>query len=238
MAVMFGNAQGAPGPEEQSGEAGQMAPAAVDPLNETAAASAETEQSAAPEPEAAAAPMEEPAPAPAVTDRTDEVLAAVSYLRELFENKIETDAHKNQLFDNMHRQLVKYENGAIEKVVDNMAMDVILLSDNVKKILTRFTGIEASQDNYVRLLKQVRGISEELEDILYRENIEAFTCEGDDPDVKKQKIIGSVPTEDEALNNKIAARGSCGYDKGDKVFRKEQVKIYKYTPAVDNTESK
>ena len=131
MAVMFGNAQGAPGPEEQSGEAGQMAPAAVDPLNETAAASAETEQSAAPEPEAAAAPMEEPAPAPAVTDRTDEVLAAVSYLRELFENKIETDAHKNQLFDNMHRQLVKYENGAIEKVVDNMAMDVILLSDNV-----------------------------------------------------------------------------------------------------------
>ena len=233
MAEVFENAQAGPGQEEQPEETGQMAPAAVDPLNE-AAEQQGAEKSTEPEPETAAASAEKPDPAPAAADRTDEVLEAVAYLRELFENKIETDAHKNQLFDNMHRQLVKYENGAIEKAVDNMAMDVILLSDNVKKILNRFTELEVSQDNYVRLLKQVRGISEELEDILYRESIEAFTCEGDDPDVKKQKIIGSVPTEDEALNNKIAARGSCGYDKGDKVFRKEQIKIYKYTPAAEN----
>ena len=162
-----------------------------------------------------------------------DVLEAVLKLQKSFDDKIAQDDHKNSLFDNMHRELIKYQNGAIDKKIDAMAMDIIMLNDNVKKVIEQNTDVEVSEDAFKKLIRQLRGISEELEDILYRENIEPFSVAGDDVDVKKQKIIGTVEADDESLNNKVAERGAEGYEKEDRVLRRENVRIYKY---VNNTQ--
>ena len=171
-----------------------------------------------------------------MSEDIDEIKDALAKLQKSFDEKIARDEHKNVLFDNMHRELTKYQNGALDKRIDSMALDIIMLSDNVKRVIAQNENVEPNEESFKKLIRQLQGIYEELEDILYRENIEPYSVAGDDVDVKKQKIIGAIDTDDESLNNKIAERGIEGYEKEDRVLRRENVKIYKYkeTKEADN----
>lgn len=157
------------------------------------------------------------------------LLKQVSELKDLFNQKIANDEYKDQLFDKMHAELVKYQQGSVNKMVDDMAMDVILLSDNTKQTINKYRDREPSEENYTKLLNQFQGIADELEDILFRQGIEPYTVEDDEFDPKKQRVIGKVTTDQEELNNKVASKGAIGYEKDSgQVLRRENIKIYKY----------
>lgn len=159
------------------------------------------------------------------------LLKQVSELKDLFNQKIANDEYKDQLFDNMHAELIKYQQGSIDKMVDDMAMDVILLSDNVKQAIENYKDRKPSEENYEKLLKMLQGTSYELEDILFRQSIEPYSVEDDEFDPRKQRVIGKVPTDKKELNNKVASRGVVGYEKDSgQVLRRENVRIYKYQP--------
>lgn len=159
------------------------------------------------------------------------LLKQVSELKDLFNQKIANDEYKDQLFDNMHAELIKYQQGSIDKMVDDMAMDVILLSDNVKQAIENYKDRKPSEENYEKLLKMLQGTSYELEDILFRQSIEPYSVEDDEFDPRKQRVIGKVPTDKKELNNKVASRGVVGYEKDNgQVLRRENVNIYKYQP--------
>lgn len=155
----------------------------------------------------------------------------ISELKDLFNQKIANDEYKDQLFDKMHAELVKYQQGSIDKMIDDMAMDVILLSDNTKQVIDAYKDSEPTKENYIKLLNQFQGISDELEDILFRQSIEPYSVEDDEFDPRKQRVIGKVPTDKKELNNKVASRGVVGYEKDSgQVLRRENVNIYKYQP--------
>lgn len=162
---------------------------------------------------------------------------AIAGLQQSFDDKIAEDRYKNGLFDSMHRELVRYQNGAIDKVVDTVALDIIQLIDTTDGHVRVYEQKEPSEENYKRLLRVVKGVVEDLQDILYRQNIEPYTVDGDAVDVRRQKIIQTVPTNDLTKDNLIAVRAAEGYEKGDKVLRPERIKIYKYAPA-ESTEQK
>lgn len=176
-----------------------------------------------------------PQPVAETTDAQKELLAkldalqqAMAGLQQSFDDKIAEDAHKNGLFDNMHRELVRYQNGAFDKIVDTIALDIIQLVDTTKGHVRVHEKKEATEENYKKLLRIVKGIAEDLEDILYRLNIESYRVPGHEVDVRRQKIIQTVPTDDKSKDNLIAVRAADGYEKGDKVLRPERIKIFKY----------
>lgn len=174
----------------------------------------------------------------------DELLAkleaihqALADLQQTFDDKIAEDGHKNDLFDNMHRELTRYQNGAMDKIVDTMALDIIQLVDTTKGHVRVYEKKEPTEDNYKRLLRIVKGIAEDLQDILYRQNIESYRVEGHEVDVRRQKIIQTVPTDDQSKDNLVAVRVADGYEKNGKVLRPERIKIFKYSPTeTDKTE--
>ena len=71
----------------------------------------------------------------------------MSELKDLFNQKIANDKYKDQLFDKMHAELVKYQQGSVDKMVDDMAMDVILLSDTTKQIINKYKD-SVGEDRY------------------------------------------------------------------------------------------
>ena len=169
----------------------------------------------------------------AVIEKLEALTQAVAALQECFDEKIATDTHKNGLFDNMHRELTRYQNGALDKIVDTIALDIIQLVDTTKGHVRVYEKKEANEENYKRLLRIVKGVAEDLEDILYRQNIESYRVDGHEVDVRRQKIIQTVPTGDQSKDNLIAARAADGYEKGGKVLRPERIKIFKYTPETE-----
>lgn len=161
-------------------------------------------------------------------EKLDAVQKAIAGLQQTFDEKIAEDAHKNDLFDNMHRELTRYQNGAMDKIVDTMALDIIQLVDTTKGHIRVYEKKEPTEDNYKRLLRIVKGIAEDLQDILYRQNIESYRVEGHEVDVRRQKIIQTIPTDDQSKDNLVAVRVADGYEKDGKVLRPERIKIFKY----------
>lgn len=160
--------------------------------------------------------------------KLDAVQQALATLQQSFDDKIAEDAHKNGLFDNMHRELVRYQNGALDKIVDTIALDIIQLVDTTKGHVRVYEKKGPTEENYKKLLRIVKGIAEDLEDILYRQNIESYRVPGHEVDVRRQKIIQTLPTDDKSKDNLVAVRVADGYEKGDKVLRPERIKIFKY----------
>lgn len=160
--------------------------------------------------------------------KLDAVQQALAVLQQTFDDKIAEDTHKNGLFDNMHRELVRYQNGVLDKIVDTIALDIIQLVDTTKGHVRVYEKKEPTEENYKKLLRIVKGIAEDLEDILYRQNIESYRVPGHEVDVHRQKIIQTVPTDDKSKDNRIAVRVADGYEKGDKILRPERIKIFKY----------
>lgn len=160
--------------------------------------------------------------------KLDAVQQALATLQQSFDDKIAEDTHKNGLFDNMHRELVRYQNGALDKIVDTIALDIIQLVDTTKGHVRVYEKKEPTEENYKKLIRIVKGIAEDLEDILYRQNIESYRVPGHEVDTRRQKIIQTMPTDDKSKDNLVAVRAADGYEKGDKVLRPERIKIFKY----------
>lgn len=173
----------------------------------------------------------------AVLEKLEALQQAMQGLQECFDSKIATDTHKNGLFDNMHKELTRYQNGAMDKIVDTIALDIIQLVDTTKGHLRVYEKKEPNEENYKRLLRIVKGITEDLQDILYRQSIEAYRVEGHEVDVRRQKIIQTIPTDDQSKDNLVAVRAADGYEKDGKVLRPERIKIFKYsTEATNNSD--
>ncbi len=168
---------------------------------------------------------------PKVHANIDDIVKKIEELKLCFEEKIMEDEHKNDLFDKMHKELTDCRNEVYEKIANVMALDIIQLTDAVKSDCNFYGEKEASEENYKKLLNSIKGIAQELEDILYRQNIEPYSVAGDEVDAKKQKIIQTIPTDKQELDNKIAQRTVCGYEKNEKILRQERIKIYKYKKA-------
>ena len=171
---------------------------------------------------------ESDAPQGELLAKLDAVQQALATLQQTFDDKIAEDTHKNGLFDNMHRELVRYQNGALDKIIDTIALDIIQLIDTTKGHVRVYDKKEPTEENYKKLLRIVKGIAEDLEDILYRQNIESYRVPGHEVDVRRQKIIQTIPTNDKSKDNLVAVRAADGYEKGDKVLRTERIKIFKY----------
>lgn len=176
--------------------------------------------------------MEENKELQSVSKENEDILQAIAALQKCFDNKIVQDAHKNMLFDEMHRELTRYQNGVMDKIVETMALDIIQLVDSTKGHVRVYEEKEATEDNYKRLLRVVKGIAEDLQDILYRQNIESYSVAGDEVDVRRQKIIQILDTAEADKDNLVAERTAEGYEKGEKVLRPERIKIFKYKEPV------
>ena len=188
---------------------------------ETAAPSAEVEST---QPESPEEPVQRE-----LLSRLEAIQQAVSELQQTFDDKIAQDAHKNELFDSMHRELIRYQNGAVDKLINTMALDIIQLVDSTKGHVRVYEQQEPTEENFKRLLRIIKGVAEDLQDILYRQNIESYRVEGHEVDVRRQKIIQTVPTDDPAKDNLVAFRVADGYEKDGKVLRPERIKIFKYS---------
>lgn len=141
---------------------------------------------------------------------------------EVFSNK-----KKDEIIDNLHNEVTKYKNGLIEKLTEGMSLDIIQLIDAIEKNSKIYKDKEVNENNYKKLLSLFSGISDDLKDILYRQDIEPYNVPGDVVDTKRQKIVQIVETNDASEHNKIAGRISDGYETPEKVLRPERIKIYK-----------
>lgn len=162
-----------------------------------------------------------------IEERKSVLNQKLDYLTELFQDKIQTDAYKNRLLDQMHDELKLYQNNILESIREPIVAELIDVLEGMRRF-ERFAPEEVTEENYEKLKRRYSDARGDLEDILESLDVCRYETDPSIPDLKRQKIVKTVPTGDAALNNRIAKKISDGYMNKNKILKYEKVAVYRY----------
>jgi len=160
---------------------------------------------------------------PETLDLLQAVLLRLDRLEAKFDVKIRTDGAREAIVDRLHAELQEHRADMLLKVLKPVLLDLITLHDDLGKILA----LAATPDSDLekRLLYQLGGLRKDVEDILYRQGVELFTCPGNDFDPRRQRASRTLSAPHPDLEGKVAERLRTGFAVGDKVLRPELVAV-------------
>ncbi len=166
-----------------------------------------------------------------ITQGLDGIMTRLSGLSDDFARKLRYDESKQTIIDRQHAELERYRRDEAFKLGKAIIMDVISEVDSAEKSSKFYENLEDSPENYAKLKKLVLGTSDDLRDLLERNDIFAYRSEpGSSFDAKRQRVLKTVPTGDEALAKTIHESVRWGFESADKVVRHELVNVYAYDP--------
>ena len=118
------------------------------------------------------------------------------------------------------------------KVQRPIFIDLIQLHDDIGKMIEARAATELEADPGPGIRGILEPIQTAIEDILYRQGVEPFASTGTDFDPRKQRAVSTQPTDDPALNKRVAARLRKGFCSGEKLIRPEIVTVFTFRPSV------
>lgn len=197
------------------------------PVDEQAAAVAEVEVPDHPTPQTGNAdslgegPLEaDEAPLEELMEAFDRMSKEFSDLGALVRERSKSEEVQREAFERLHSELRDYKENFLQKALEPMYRSLVSLADSMDEIIAE--GSEEAED--------VDFLRAELLEALNRYAVEPFSPDTETFDPKTQKVIKTVPTDEEARHRGIATRLHPGYRSQDRIIRPEQVNIYVYTP--------
>ncbi len=144
-------------------------------------------------------------------------------LRQDFETKIKYDESKERVINSLHSELQSYRDGLHFKILRPLFIDLIAMYDDLGRL------IEEGLETHPRQVTQnLITFQETIEEMLRRNGVEIFQCEGETFLSNKQRILHTVTTPDPTQDRLIARRVRKGFLYEERVIRPEIVELYKY----------
>lgn len=157
------------------------------------------------------------------------LLSEMQELRHDFEAKIQYDAMKERLFDNLHRDLQAYRDGLHFRILRPLFLDLIAMHDDLGKLMDSMAMRENEPATSHSIIEDLKIFQEMIEEILSRSGTEPFSIEGDVFLPSRQRSLKTIPTSNENQEKLIARRVRKGFTYEDKLLRHELVEVYKFT---------
>ena len=145
------------------------------------------------------------------------------------EKRISEAAVRNELFDKLYADMEKYRNDIYAKLLKPFVLEAISILEDYRKVVGRIDTLTPEQ-----LAKYLRNIPEDIVTLLENNGVDLYTEKDDAFNRRTQQIIKTIPTDDPALDGKVATRVKPGYEWNGTLLRQEKVEIYKLTPAKNN----
>ena len=152
----------------------------------------------------------------------------ISDLSAQFESKIKYDKHKEEIIDKLHSENQAFKNDLYKKLILPLVNEIIFMLDDYSILFKKHSESEINEVDVPKLLKQFGGISEDLENLLYKNGIDVYSVEGEQFDSSKQKVIKTIPTDDPLKDKTVCVKLKKGFVLDGKIIRMEHVSCYKF----------
>jgi molecular chaperone GrpE len=156
----------------------------------------------------------------------DQVLTALAALQESFDAKIRYDEAKERQIAALHAELETHRQGLYQQIRRPLLADLIGIYDEIANQIAASQSAEAGGMGFLLEL---------VEEVLRRNEVTKFACEGDRIERSRQQVIDVEPTGQAELNKRVARRLRPGFEMDGKPLRLEWVVAYTYTPDTENT---
>ncbi len=164
---------------------------------------------------------------PAILQQLTAIGSTLENLQQRFDDKLRYDESKQLIIDRQHNELEQFRREEFTKLNRAIIQDVIGEIDSVEKHGKFYEALEATPENFAKLLKLFHEFSEDLRDLLERNDVTAYRSEsGDIFDAKRQRVLKTVPTDNASLNRTIEENMRWGFELNGKVIRPELVSVY------------
>ncbi len=148
-----------------------------------------------------------------------------------FDSKVKYDESKEQVIERLHRELQFYREGLDFRLLQPIFMDLIMLHDDMDKLLVKMNDSSMAASNQMTQMAQyLKVFQESVEEILQRNGVKSFTTEEEVFLPGRQRSLRVIPTADPILDKHIVRRVRKGFEYEDKLLRHELVEVYKHTP--------
>ncbi|WP_372367472.1 nucleotide exchange factor GrpE [Candidatus Uabimicrobium sp. HlEnr_7] len=150
----------------------------------------------------------------------EQISKNIEQLNDLFVAKIKSDCNQREAFEKLYVEMKLYKDNFLRSATKPIILDIILLFDHTKKQLKK----EISEEMRNFAIHTL----EELEEILYRRDVEIISTTSDKLDKKIQRAIKVMPTSDQQKDQDIVEIIRDGFMWEGIVLRPQEVVILKY----------
>lgn len=178
------------------------------------------------------------------TNTLAEITQSLAVLLEIFEKHISGNQNHVQMFDKMYTEMKDYKESFLLEVLHKPVIhNLIQLYDSFVSLESQLTNLlDENNDNtlsnelgqYSRNLQNFRF---ELEEVLYRMDVSPYKDSPDTLDRQLHKTRKVISTDDPNLDQKVAEVHKIGFYWREKVFRPEDVTIYRYVSSAADSEN-
>ncbi len=165
-----------------------------------------------------------------------EVQEQMTALYQEFQSKLKYDAHKDRMIDKLHKELQEYKGDILKKYLKAIIMDIIQTIDNIRKLANHYSSQDPSEQDPAKLLGLLESVPSDLEDLFYRQGINAFTCDETIFDPARQRILKTIETSDMSKDKTVAESMRPGYEWEGQIIRPEMVAVYVCKTVSEETE--
>jgi len=141
-----------------------------------------------------------------------DLLAALNRLQDSFDAKIRYDEVRERQIAVLHAELETHRRGLYQQILRPVLTDLIGVYDEAARVAS---GGAAS-------------LLESIQEVLLRNGVMSFTCEGDRVDRSRQQVIEIVPTSQADQDRRVARRLRPGFELAGKILRPEWIAAYRY----------
>lgn len=152
----------------------------------------------------------------------------ISDLSAQFESKIKYDKHKEEIIDKLHSENQAFKNDLYKKLILPLVNEIIFMLDDYSTLFKKHSESDITEVDVPKLLKQFGGVSEDLENLLYKNGIDVYSVEGEQFDSSKQKVIKTIPTDDPLKDKTVCEKLKKGFVLDGKIIRMEHVSCFKF----------
>lgn len=138
---------------------------------------------------------------------------------------IELNKEKDLTINRLHSEVIDFRNNLLSKQSDNIFLEIIHLIDANRKLCNDIANSEIGDKDIV--IDYIDSLGHDLDDILYRNNVEEFASDNNIFDSKSQTIVASKETDNESLIGTRSRTISSGYHRDGEVLRKERIEIFR-----------
>ena len=170
-----------------------------------------------------------------------QVQQCLSALRDLFEEQITRNKNHQEAFDKLYREMEGYkESFLLDAIHKPMVHNLIRLYDSFLRLESELQSICDSETGHqlMQFSRNMENFRFELTEVLARMDAESYEDHLDVParerlrtlDRKLHKPVEVEPTPDPSQHNMVVSVHKHGFYWRGKVFRPEEVKIFRHTP--------
>ena len=151
---------------------------------------------------------------------------SIDRILRVFSDKLAYDASKQLQIDRLHEELQQHRSDLAAQAALPLVRGMIRVHDDIGKLhgaLEAKFDDEFSLEKFLRILKSLQ---EDVELVLEQNGACAYREPGKSFDPKRQRILRTVPTEDQGLAGSVAESTRPGFELNSRIIEKERVSTY------------